>query len=52
MLKNGAEISLDAPARLIDDGYTYVPIRAISEAFGAEVVWDEDSYKVVVTTAT
>ena len=48
MLKNGAEIILDAPARLIDDGYTYVPLRAISEAFGADVFWDEENYKVGV----
>ncbi|HIW57009.1 MAG TPA: copper amine oxidase N-terminal domain-containing protein [Firmicutes bacterium] len=48
MLKNGAEIILDAPARLIDNGYTYVPLRAISEAFGADVFWDEENYKVGV----
>ncbi|MDR1644035.1 MAG: copper amine oxidase N-terminal domain-containing protein [Clostridiales bacterium] len=33
---NGALIKLDAPARIIDD-YTYVPLRFIAEALGAEV---------------
>ncbi|MBQ3554047.1 MAG: hypothetical protein IJA08_05145 [Clostridia bacterium] len=34
--KNGEEIILDAPARLVD-GKTFVPLRFVSEAFGALV---------------
>lgn len=36
---NGAEKTLDVPAQIID-GRTMVPVRAISEAFGAKVEWN------------
>jgi len=43
MLKNGSEaIKLDAPARLVDDAYTYVPLRAVSEALNCAVKWNEN----------
>lgn len=46
MYKNGEAIPLDAPARLIDDGYTFIPLRAVSEAFGCTVKWTEELQRV------
>ena len=46
MLKNGEEIELDVPARLVEDSRTLVPLRAISEAFGCQVEWDEELQRV------
>lgn len=46
MLKNDEIIKLDAPARLIDDAYTYVPLRAATEALGCKVNWDEKRKRV------
>ena len=34
----------------IVDGTTYLPIRAISEAFDKEVIWDADQYTVCIFT--
>lgn len=44
---NGTEISLDVPAKLINDR-TYVPVRAISESFGTRVEWQEDTNTVAI----
>ena len=41
LYKNGAAVALDVPAQLID-GYTMVPVRAVAEAFGADVAWYGD----------
>lgn len=41
-------IELDVPAQIIGDR-TLVPVRAISEAFGAQVDWDQETYTVIVT---
>jgi len=38
--KNGSEIVVDSGA-LIKEGRTYLPIRAVMEAFGCEVGWDQ-----------
>lgn len=47
VLIGGVTVALDAPA-FIDakSGRTFVPIRMISEAFGAEVTWNEAQQKV------
>ena len=50
MLKNGEEIELDVPARLIDDSRTVVPVRAVSEAFECSVSWSESDQTVNITT--
>ena len=47
MQKNGEEIKLDVPARLVGDSRTLVPLRAISEAFGCRVEWDEALQKQI-----
>ncbi len=41
-------IDLDAPAYINDDGYAMLPARAIAEALGATVNWDEESRSVSV----
>ncbi|MCD8037149.1 MAG: copper amine oxidase N-terminal domain-containing protein [Clostridiales bacterium] len=41
-------ITLDAPAYINSEDYTMLPVRAISEAFGATVTWDDASKTVTV----
>jgi hypothetical protein len=45
---NGAEIRLDA-APFIQDDITFVPLRFVSEASGAEVLWDGDLRRALIT---
>ena len=45
MYVNGAAVTLDSPACLVG-GRTLVPVRAISEAFGVEVKWEESTTTV------
>lgn len=49
VLKNGTRIENDTAA-LIKDGHTYLPIRAVLEAFGAQVNWDIGKQTVVALT--
>lgn len=44
---NGVEKKLEVPAKLVNDR-TLVPVRFISEALGAEVIWDYLSNTAVV----
>lgn len=44
---NGQNVSLEAPAT-ITKGSTYVPVRFVSEALSATVLWEEQSRTVVV----
>jgi len=48
MYKNFVTISLDAPAMLIN-GYTMVPLRAVAESFGVEVIWDGTTKTATLT---
>lgn len=43
------EISLDV-APILYNGYTLVPVRAVSEAFNTSVDWDADSQTVIIKT--
>ena len=45
--KSGKITELDVPAKLINDK-TMVPARAVSEAFGAKVDWDNDTRTVII----
>ncbi|MBP3361222.1 MAG: copper amine oxidase N-terminal domain-containing protein [Clostridia bacterium] len=45
---NGSELA-DSGA-YIDDGKTYIPLRAVSEALGADVEWNGEEYSVSVTS--
>jgi len=42
-------VALEVPAQIVS-GRTLVPARAISESFGLDVDWDEENYKVVITS--
>lgn len=47
MTRNDESIILDSPAFIFND-YTMIPLRAITEAFNAEVSWDEETYSVYI----
>lgn len=46
---NDNTIYLDVPAQLID-GKTMVPVRAISESFYCDVLWEQESKRVSINT--
>ncbi|MDD6484914.1 MAG: carbohydrate-binding domain-containing protein [Clostridiales bacterium] len=46
---NGAQKALDKAAEIVND-FTMVPARAVAEALGAEVTWDEESKTVSITS--
>lgn len=48
IIRDGQQITTDTAA-LIKDGRTYLPIRAVLEAFGADVSWNNDTQTVVVS---
>ncbi len=43
------EFTLEVPAQILNDR-TMIPLRAVSEAFGADVRWDNDAYCVTITS--
>lgn len=45
---NGRPVKFDVPP-VIKDGRTLVPVRALTEALGAEVTWDQETNSVTVT---
>ena len=47
-LVKGTETALDVPATTVNDR-TVVPVRFISESFGAKVDWNEAEQKVTIT---
>jgi uncharacterized YkwD family protein len=49
MLQNGKIITLDVAPKIVGDR-TLVPIRAVSESFGAQVEWLEESRSVQIHT--
>ena len=48
MYKNGKAVTLDVPAQLINDR-TLVPARAVAEAFGCDVDWDDTTKTITIT---
>lgn len=49
ILRNDEKIDVDTASRIVNDR-TYLPIRAVLEAFGSDVEWDGALKTVVVTT--
>lgn len=47
MYVNGTAKTLDVPAKIINSR-TLVPVRAVSEAYGASVEWDQYSQTVII----
>lgn len=48
-LENARDIEINTPARIVE-GRTLVPLRAVSEAFDCDVVWDGDTRTVTITS--
>lgn len=48
--KNGQEIQIDTAAIVTGDDRTFVPLRAIAEALGKEVFWDDMGLIVISDT--
>lgn len=46
---NGQDKKLDVPAEIMN-GRTMVPVRAVAEAFGCNVEWDNKARAVIITT--
>lgn len=49
IIVNGQQKSNDTAAKIVN-GRTYLPIRAVIEAFGSSVEWDQSLKTVVITT--
>lgn len=47
-INNEASLSLDVAPIITDTGRTLVPIRAVSETFGCDVDWNDESKTVIV----
>lgn len=45
--RNGASIPLSTPAQVVEDR-TLVPLRFVSEAFGAEVSWNQEKQEIAI----
>lgn len=43
---NGKDVKIDAPAKIVNDR-TFIPLRAVSEAFGKNIFWDDMGLIVV-----
>ena len=51
LYKNGqVAYELDVPAQIMGEGFTMVPVRAISESFGCKVDWVAALRAVVITS--
>lgn len=48
MFVNEVPVTLETPAKIVNDGFTVVPVRAISEGLKREVGWDNDTRTVTV----
>lgn len=47
IITKGIELKFDIPP-VIKEGRTLIPVRAISEGFGAEVLWNQEEQKVTI----
>ncbi len=46
---NGEKITMDKTAVIVGDR-TFIPLRAVVETLGHNVLWDPDTYTVTITT--
>lgn len=51
ILVNDKQVANDTAA-IVKNGKTYLPIRAVAEALGAKVFWDNDTSTVILSTNT
>lgn len=49
VIVNGLELHSEVPGQIVD-GSTLLPVRAVSEALGADVQWDANNYVATITT--
>lgn len=49
IIVNGEQKDIDTEAKIINNR-TFLPIKAVMEAFGSQVEWDQDFRTVVITT--
>lgn len=49
LILNGKELKTDVPPKAIS-GRVLVPIRAISEALGANITWDDENHSVIINS--
>lgn len=49
IIVNGQQKANDTAAKIVN-GKTFLPIRSVIEAFGADIEWDQDAKTVVITT--
>lgn len=49
IIVNGEQKAIDTAARIVNDR-TFLPIKSVIEAFGSEVLWDNNLRTVVITT--
>lgn len=48
MFVNEMPVTLETPAKIVNDGFTVVPVRAISEGLKREVGWDDSTRTVTI----
>jgi hypothetical protein len=49
IIVNGQQKANDTAAKIVN-GRTFLPIRSVIEAFGADIEWDQNTKNVVITT--
>jgi len=49
VLKNGQSTRIDCAPLIVPPGRTFLPLRFVSEALGAEVVYDEVTKRIIIT---
>lgn len=48
---NGEPVKLDVPAQMVENRVV-IPMRFLSEAFGAVVTWDQETQSIIITEKT
>ncbi|MDD4170364.1 MAG: copper amine oxidase N-terminal domain-containing protein, partial [Desulfotomaculaceae bacterium] len=48
MYINGISVSMDAMPEVVEPGRTMAPLRWVAQAFGANIVWNEESKTIII----